>query len=121
MFDLVYGGNLKSVLRALDEISRAPLHSYTERMEEWEDEKGYHISLELPGCEKDKISIVQNDAVLVIKVEKSDTCRYSNYTRQFILPEGLQVSETEANYREGLLSIHIPKAPDKQFKRVPIK
>jgi HSP20 family protein len=86
-----------------------------------ETNQGYTIELAAPGLSKDDFKINLEDHVLTIwskkednKEEKADKFirrefSYSSFSRSFSLPEGVNEDKIQANQKDGVLSIEIPK------------
>jgi HSP20 family protein len=66
---------------------------------------------------------------LVIKAERKDTQEDKEGSRQFFgkvqrvvsLPQGVRSEEVEANYRNGLLEVRIPKGKEAEVKKIAVK
>jgi HSP20 family protein len=86
-----------------------------------EDDKQYILELAVPGIEKKDLKIDINEEVLTISSElKNDTeenrngykrkeFSYSSFCRSFYIPENVNRDSIEANYRDGILSVSLPK------------
>jgi HSP20 family protein len=86
-----------------------------------EDDKQYTLELAAPGIEKKDLKIDINEEVLTISSElKNDTeenrngykrkeFSYSSFCRSFYIPENVNRDSIEANYRDGILSVSLPK------------
>ncbi len=46
---------------------------------------------------------------------------YGSFTRSVELPRNVDASRIDANYRDGVLQIHIPKSAQTQVRRVPVR
>jgi HSP20 family protein len=80
------------------------------------------VYAELPGMSKDDISVEVTDGVLTIKGErKAETEKseegwlirersYGAFERSLALPEGVEPDKITADYKDGVLEVHIPKA-----------
>jgi len=80
------------------------------------------IYAEVPGIERDDIDVEVTDGVLTIRgertaaTEKSDEGwlirerSYGSFERSLVLPEGIDPDKITADYRDGLLELHVPKA-----------
>jgi HSP20 family protein len=86
-----------------------------------EDEKQYNLELAVPGMEKKDLKIDINEDVLTISSEtKNETeenrdgykrkeFSYSSFCRSFYIPENVNRDKIEANYKDGILSVGLPK------------
>ena len=100
-----------------------------------EADDAYYIEVDLPGVKKEDISIDVKDNVLTIsgerKVEeerKEDEFYrvesfYGKFERSFTLPEDVDADKIEAEAKDGVLTVKIPKAQsvDKAPKKIEIK
>jgi HSP20 family protein len=100
-----------------------------------EDEKEYRLTAELPGIdEKDLEVTLDEDNVLTIKGEKKEEKedkgknyfykerRYGSFVRRLQMPDDVDVDKIEAKFRNGVLTLHIPKiASARKAKRIEIK
>ena len=91
------------------------------------DEDAYRITMELPGVEEKDIDITVNAGVVSVKGEKSSSSeesgetwffserQYGAFSRSFRVPEDADGDRVEAELRDGVLTISVPKrAPDIQ-------
>ena len=90
------------------------------------------INAELPGLEKKDISIDVKDRVLTLKGERAydnetkDEKYYrrerafGKFQRSFTLPDGLDPEKIKADYKDGLLSVEIPKSEKEKPKQITI-
>ncbi len=99
-----------------------------------EKENGYQLEAELPGFNKEDIKIDLKDDVLTIsashnenKDEKDEQGKYirrerrsSSYQRSFRV-EGLKPEDIIAQYRNGVLTVDLPKKQVEQKKDEPIR
>jgi len=88
----------------------------------FEDDTRFVVRIELPGMEKDDLTIDVQDDTLYIRGEKRferETtegrwrvlqCAYGNFRRTVPLPGPVLADKAEANYRNGVLKIELPKA-----------
>lgn len=121
-----------------DELLRSPwgVHGGTARsfpaVDVQDKEKEVVVTAELPGLEPKDIDLsVQNDA-LVLKGEKKFerkeeksgyTLRergYGSFHRRVPLPDGVKTESVKAEYKNGVLTVRLPKDESKRPKRVAI-
>ncbi len=106
-----------------------PLRNFGAKVADWlapasdasASESAYCITMELPGVEEKNIDISVNSGVVSVKGEKSATReeegdtwffserQYGAFSRSFRLPEDADGDKIEANLKDGVLSISVPK------------
>ncbi len=98
-----------------------------------ETDKEYIIKAELPEVKKEDIEVAINDGVLTIKgerrLEKRDESEkqhriesfYGSFARSFTLPSDADEEHIEAESKDGVLTVRIPKVPAATPKRVEVK
>ena len=86
-----------------------------------EDEKNYILELAVPGIDKKDLKIDINEDVLTISSEtkieteeskdgyKRKEFSYSSFCRSFYIPENVHRDNIEANYKDGILTVGLPK------------
>lgn len=121
-FDRIESDLFKRLEQQLHTAERVPA------AEVRETEAGYSICLELPGVERDSIDVKATDRNLVISAERRapqpestdgdpqptntllSEIRYSTWSRSFRFPSGINREAVQAVYRDGLLTVEVPKA-----------
>ena len=90
------------------------------------------VKAEVPGVEKDDINISISDNILTIKGEtkkeketKEEDYYYSersygSFARTLTLPEKVQTDQVKANFKNGILEIHLPKSPEAKPKEIKV-
>jgi len=91
------------------------------------------LTAEIPGMPKENVDISVEDNVLTLKGEKKfeheeerdrmhvRERRYGTFERSFTLPRNVEAGKIKAEYRDGVVEIHMPKAPEAQGRRIDIK
>lgn len=99
----------------------------------YEEGNNIVIKAELPGVKKEDITIDVKDNVLTLKGERSAESEvkeenyyrreqsYGKFFRAFTLPDAVDPSRIEANCKDGVLKISIPKAEKAKTKKIDIK
>lgn len=107
-----------------EHFDRLPEGALSFDMDVSESESEYHIEAEIPGMEEKDIEVSIEGSHLIIKGEKKEESqkkdknyysserRYGSFTRAISLPENADVDKAQADYKSGVLEIHIPKAAD---------
>ena len=90
------------------------------------------LKAELPGVEKDNITIDVKDRVLTLKGERSSDNEvqednyyrrersFGKFERRFSLPEKVNADDIKADYKDGILRIEIPKPVEEQPKQITV-
>ena len=98
----------------------------------YDNEKEIVIKAEVPGMDKKDINISVADSTLTIKGEmkKEEETKeedyyyaertYGSFSRRLELPAIVQESKIKANIKDGILEIHLPKAPESKAKKIKI-
>ena len=98
----------------------------------YEDDDNYVIQAEVPGVDKNNIHINFENNVLVLKGERTENneVKEENYYRRematgtfqrsFALPEGIDVDNIKADYKDGVIKITIPKPKSRQPKKISV-
>jgi len=93
-----------------------------------EDDKKFTLDLAVPGIDKKDLKIDINDDLLTISSETKNELEesregyqrkefsYSSFCRSFQLPENTNRDKIEANYKDGILSVAIPKVDEEKNK-----
>ena len=99
----------------------------------FEDKDNYIIKADLPGMKKDDVKISFTDGQLSISGErvqeqesKDTKCHrvertYGKYYRSFNLPKEIKEDRIKAEFKDGQLTISIPKADEVKPKEIEIK
>lgn len=97
-----------------------------------ESKDAYEFSADLPGFREQDVDINVSGNRLTIsgereaeRSEESDTffCSersYGSFTRTFTLPDDVDTEQVKAELSDGVLNVHIPKAEERQAKRIPV-
>ncbi|HTD15593.1 MAG TPA: Hsp20/alpha crystallin family protein [Chthoniobacterales bacterium] len=109
------------------------LTTWAPRVDIAEDDKEYVIKAELPGVKKDEVKVSVENGVLSIsgerKTEKEEKGKkyhrieqsYGTFLRSFILPEGASGEKISAEFRDGILEVHVPKDEKARPKAIEVK
>ncbi len=97
-------------------------------LDETEDEKAFHVKIELPGMDQEDVDITLSDGLLTIRGEKKqeeeekgkDFYRsertFGAFRRTLPIPVEVDESKIEASFKKGVLSIELPKTEEAQKK-----
>src|SRR5438552_9009341 len=126
-------------------FGRAPLRKNGDKDEamtvaEWaplvdivEDENEYLIKAELPEVKKEDVKVTVQDNVLTIsgerQYEKEEKGKkyhrveraYGSFARSFSLPEDADGEKVAAEFKNGVLMVHLPKSEKAKPKSIEVK
>lgn len=115
--------------KAEDDIARG---SWVPAVDIQEEGDSFIIHAELPGLKREDIQIRVEDRLLTISgerkfenEEKKDNFHriersYGRFTRSFTLNKKVAVESISANYKDGVLTVRVPKAPETQPRQIDI-
>lgn len=86
-----------------------------------EDKDAYHITTELPGIDKKDVKVELNEGILSITAERGkpeskegekehfNEMRYGKFVNKLSLPENVDGEKIKAVFKNGLLTVTVPK------------
>jgi HSP20 family protein len=98
----------------------------------WETDKELVLSFDLPGIPEDKIAVELEDNILTVTGERERTQehsndrfyrferRYGSFSRSVTLPTGVSEDSIQADYKDGVLEVRVPKPDEQKPKRIQI-
>jgi HSP20 family protein len=99
------------------------LTDWTPTVDIGENDKEYVVKAELPDVKKDDIKVNVDDGTLTIsgerKVEKEEKGTkfhrveraYGCFERSFTMPDDTDADQITSEYKDGILTVHLPKNP----------
>lgn len=91
-------------------------------------DKAYEITAELPGMDEKNVEVKFANGVLTIKGEKKEEKeekkrdyhlserRYGAFQRSFTVPDGIDAEKIDATFKDGVLTVSLPKTAEAQKK-----
>jgi HSP20 family protein len=116
----------------LDRNWRAPA-SFAPAVDISEDKNAFTVRAELAGVPRENISVEVKDNVLVLSGKKEAVdageegkyrhveSRTGSFARRFELPRNVKADAIEATYKDGALTLRIPKADEAKPKAIEIR
>ena len=98
-----------------------------------ETEKEIKVTAEVPGIDKEDIAVSLSEGLLTISGEKKEEReekdgdryvserRYGSFSRTVRLAMDVEVDKVEAAYKDGVLTITLPKAETAHTKKIEVK
>lgn len=94
----------------------------------------FMVTADLPGINPENIDVTVHDDVLTITAEMPERTvehentkalvrerRYGRFSRSMRLPHSVNAEGVEADFREGTLTLTLPKAENAKVKTIPVR
>ncbi len=97
-----------------------------------ESDKEFVVKAELPGVDKDNVKISLQENILTLHGEKNQEIEEKNenyrlnervygvFERSIRLPNSVDAKKIKAKFKDGILSINLPKSAEAKLKEIPI-
>jgi HSP20 family protein len=98
-----------------------------------ETKDAYLVKMEAPGVEQKDLSVTIENQMLTIKGEKHKEKEekeekyhrlersWGAFTRTLALPTGVDTEKVAASFKDGVLTVKMPKAPGAKGTTIPVK
>ena len=98
-----------------------------------ETDSEYLIKAELPEVKKEDVKVTVENGVLTLQGERRQEKEekgkkyhrversYGSFVRSFTLPESVDESAVKAEYKDGMLNLHLPKTEKVKPKSIDVK
>jgi HSP20 family protein len=120
LFDEVFGKELN-----------ARTHGWTPAVNVAENKDEFTVTAELPGMKLENVSVDFTDGMLTIRGEKVDEQttkeddrtiymwerRFGSFQRTLPFPGGIDDKKVAADFKDGVLTVHLPKVEEVKPKR----
>lgn len=140
MYPLVSFGDLRQGFDLLCEGFDRPFNADSLRapglfpaLNVWEEGDCLYTEAEIPGIDPKEIEIEVVDNVLTLRGEKKHERaeegngfhyverRYGSFNRSIELPTSVDSEKVSAEYKNGVLTVIMPKHPDSKPKRIAVR
>jgi HSP20 family protein len=132
---------LVNLSRELDRLFESPFTTgaqneyqpvFAPALELRENHDNYQISVEVPGVDKKDVEVTLHDGVLTISGERKQETEvkdgeyvrteraYGRFQRQVTLPQPVNADAVKAAYKDGVLTITLPKTAEAKPKQIAI-
>jgi HSP20 family protein len=122
---------MSRLMNALEGNGRT-MQNWVPALDVWETESELVYAFDLPGIPQDRISIEYEDGALTVTAErvrehevKDDRFyrferRFGTFARTVGLPQGVDESGIRAEFRDGVLEVHVAKPEQAKPRRIEI-
>jgi len=120
---------IKSEKKDMVEKSR-PIPNVTPLVDIYENDDEILLHADMPGVEKDKITVnVDNGTLTITGVREIETKgvatweEFGNveYKRSFSVPQTIDINKVDAELKDGVLRLHLPKSEAAKPRQIEIK
>src|SRR6266540_3472352 len=106
--------------------------SWIPAVDVWETEDEIVYAFDLPGIPEDQISVEFEDGGLIVSGERERTHevlqdrlyryerRFGSFSRTIGLPQGVSEDSIKADYKDGVLEVHVQKPEQPKPRRIQI-
>jgi HSP20 family protein len=126
------------ISRVQDELSRwfsadGRRMGFTPAVDIYEDKEAIYVKAEVPGVKADDVHINVENNVLTIRgerrLENEDKQNgyhrieraYGSFTRSFAVPSTVTTENVDAEIKDGVLTLKLPKRAEAQPRRIQVK
>jgi len=112
--------------------SQQLLSGWMPAMDLYDDKDNLYLKAELPGMNKDDISIAIHEGVLTVSGERREDDHLAKaevyrserfigrFQRTFTLPTKVSADKVKAAYKDGVLTVTLPKAEEAKPKQIQV-
>jgi len=135
-------GRLSSLRDELDRLFESPwtgltqasqlLSGWTPALDLYEDKDNLYVKAELPGMKKEEIDLSLHEGTLSISGERKGESKHQDgevyraerffgrFQRTVSLPAPVAVDKIQAQYKDGVLTVTLPKTEEAKPKRIEV-
>ncbi len=116
----------------LDRLFESPASKWLPALDVQEDKDSFVVRTELPGLKREDIEVSLHDGALLISGERKAEAKqegveihrqeryYGKFQRTLTLPTPVAADKVKAQYKDGLLTVTVPKAEEAKPKQIDI-
>jgi HSP20 family protein len=116
-----------------DEIHSLTVADWSPEVDISQDDHEYLLKADLPEMKKDDVRVTVEDGILSVsgerKCQKEDQKKkfhriersFGTFRRSFTLPEDADSTKVTAEFRDGVLKVHLPTTPIARSKAIEVK
>lgn len=125
-------GRLTGLQDDLQDLFESPLTAWAPALDVHEDKDSFSVRVELPGLKREDIEVTLQDGALVITGERKEEKIqegtevhrqerfYGKFSRALTLPAALAGDKVKAQYKDGILTVTLPKAEEAKPKAITV-
>ena len=131
-------GRLTDLRDEIDRLFESPLSrtseflGWTPPFDVFEDKDNFVVKAEVPGMKREDINVSLHDGSLVISGERQNETRsegtevyraerfFGKFQRVIALPAAVAPDKVKAQYKDGILTITLPKSEEAKPKQIEV-
>ena len=131
-------GRLTDLRDEIDRFFEAPIARTSEFLgwapafDVYEEKDNFVVKAELPGMKKEDINVSLHDGDLIISGERKSETKsegtevyraeryFGKFQRSVTLPAAVAAAKVKAEYRDGVLTVTLPKAEEAKPKQIEV-
>ena len=110
----------ESEVDRLFQVALADLPAPRFPVELTEDKANTYIRAELPGVSREAINVEMVDGTLNLSASRKQGEETFSLSRSIAIPEAVQADKVTANYKNGVLTVTLPKAEAVQPRKIAV-
>lgn len=126
LFGRLFGDALQGYYSPTEETGTMPANIS-------ENDQAYELAFELPGLDETNLQVNMQDHTLTVTAERKDDRettgkrwhrvehRYGRFARSIALPHDAANQGVEAVYKNGVLLVTVPKAPESRPTKIQVR
>jgi len=123
---------MSRLMNGLLEGNGRETQTWVPALDVWETEHDIVYAFDLPGIPEDKISVEFEDGSLTVSAERARTQetsderfyrferRFGTFSRTIGLPQGADEDAISADYKDGVLEVHVKKPEQQKPRRIQV-
>ena len=128
-----FEGQFSRLFGELTRDAATPEFGWAPAVDLKETDDAYIVEADMPGLKKDEIDLVIVDNVVTLKGERKNEHkstnggyhrferRYGSFQRSFEIPGGFENDKVQAHYKQGVLTVTLPKREEAKPKQIQVK
>ena len=125
--------NRMGFLRRMENGESLKLPDWSPLVDITEDDHEYLFKADLAEMKKEDVKVTVENGILSISGERKDEKEekkkkyhriertYGSFERTFMVPEDAEVAKMAAEFKDGVLKVHLPKSPTAKPKTIEVK
>ena len=125
-------GRLSNLQDELERLFEAPKRHWLPALDVQEDKDNYVVRTELPGLKREDIEVALHESALLISGERKAEPKpegveihrqeryYGKFQRTLTLPEPVAADKIKAEYKDGVLTVTLPKTEAAKPKKIDV-